>query len=393
LLVFVPMSRAKLKSPVALEGHAVSAVSVVQQTELSSAVSAEWDRLVDNLPGTDVTQHVAWGRVRQMAGFESSFLLAYRGSSLVGGAQLFRRRLPLVGGIGYLPYGPLIFSLAQRDHVRAALCAALRDLPALGLRALFIQPPDGGEEISDELLALGFRHSVAGIAPRSTLRIDLTRSDGELYGALGKKLRRWTRRWPEHGVHVRQGDQADLPALARLLEQTAARQGFEPLSLPYLRRLYSELAPTGHGRLFVAEINGKPVAASLMTACGGVLKSRISGFDCCRSTAELRAPAAVRWTAIKWAKANGFRYFDFGGLSERATNELLSGNPVNLAALPGPDQFKVSFGGQAYRYPPPVELIGSAILRRAYHLSKRMPSAHRVQALLRTAFRGGSGTR
>src|SRR4051794_19952727 len=107
------MSRAKLKSPVALEGHAVSAVSVVQQTELSSAVSAEWDRLVDNLPGTDVTQHVAWGRVRQMAGFESSFLLAYRGSSLVGGAQLFRRRLPLVGGIGYLPYGPLIFSLAQ----------------------------------------------------------------------------------------------------------------------------------------------------------------------------------------------------------------------------------------------------------------------------------------
>lgn len=386
------MSRAKLKSPLALEGHDVSGVSVVQQSELSLAVGAEWDRLVDTVPGTDVTQHVSWGRVRQVAGFEPSFLLAYRGSSLVGGAQLFRRRLAVVGGIGYLPYGPLIFTATRRDQVRAALCAALRDLSALGLRALFVQPPDGGEEISGELLTLGFQHSVAGIAPRSTLRIDLTLPDEELYAALGKKLRRWTKRWPERGVHVRQGDQADLPVLAGLLEQTAARQGFEPLSLPYIRRLYHELAPTGYARLFVGEINGKPVAASLMTACGGVLKSRISGFDCCRSTAELRVPAAVRWTAIHWAKSNGFRYFDFGGLSERATSQLLSGQPVNLADLPGPDQFKVSFGGQAYRYPPPVELIGSPILRHGYHLSKRVPSAHRVQALLRTAFRGGSGT-
>lgn len=382
------MSFGRLNSTVAVEDPSVS---IVRRAELDPELGAQWERLVDRQPGADVTQQLDWGRLRRSVGFEPSFVLAYRGRELVGGAQLLRKRMPVVGGIGYLPYGPLIFTDTRRDKVRAALCAALRDLPGLGLRALFVQPPDGGEDISEELSALGFRPSSAGIAPRSSLRVDLARHEDELRAALGRKLRRWTRRWPERGVRVRMGDQRDLPLLARLLEQTAARHGFTPLSLSYLRRLYTELSPSGKARLFVAEVEGSPVAAALMTACGGVLKARVSGFDRSEATAELRTPAAVRWSAISWAKANGYRYFDFGGLSEPATRKLLSGEPVDPAELPGPDQFKVSFGGEAFRYPRPVELIGPRLLRLGYDLSRQVPGAHRVQELLRTAFRGGSG--
>lgn len=365
-------------------------VSVVRQAGLDAELGERWERLVDRQPGADVTQQPEWGRLRRSVGFEPSFVLAYRDRELVGGAQVLRKRVPVAGGIGYLPYGPMIFTETRRDAVRAALCAALRDLPGLRLRALFVQPPDGGEDIGEELSALGFRPSSAGIAPRSSMRVDLAQPDDELRAALGRKLRRWTRRWPEHGVRVRMGDEADLPLLARLLEQTAARQGFTPLSLDYLRRLYGELSPSGKARLFVAEVEGSPVAASLMTACGGVLKTRVSGFDRSRATVELRAPAAVRWSAMGWAKSHGYRYFDFGGLSEQATRTLLSDEPVDPAELPGPDQFKVSFGGEAYRYPRPVELIGPRVLRHGYDLSRQVPGAHRVQGLLRTAFRGGT---
>lgn len=384
------MSRAKTDFSRTLEDRAIS---VILRPELDPGLVDEWDRCVIDHPGADVTQHVGWGRLRSSVGFEPSFLLAFRDSRLVGGAQLLRKRVRLAGGIGYLPYGPLIFAPDERDEVRRALCTALRDLSWLGLSALFVQPPDGAHDVTAELYDLGFQPSRAGIAPRASTRIDLTRPEHELRARLGRKLRRWTNRWEQRGVRVRQGDEGDLPLLARLLEHTAERHGFKPLSLSYLRRLYRELAPTGRARLFVAEIDGDPVAASLMTACGGVLKTRVSGFERSRATLELRAPAAVRWTAIRWAKAHGYDYFDFGGISERSGDALLSGERVNPGELPGPDQFKISFGGSAYRYPTPVELIESPALRHAYRLSKQVPGADRVQSLLRAAFRGGLAAR
>jgi hypothetical protein len=61
-----------------------------------------WDALVERTPGTDVTQLSAWARVRASAGFSSLHVLAHRGASLVGGAQLLCRRVPVVGRVGYV---------------------------------------------------------------------------------------------------------------------------------------------------------------------------------------------------------------------------------------------------------------------------------------------------
>ena len=365
------------------------AVTIEHRSMLDGALGEVWDRRVGRLAGADVTQLRGWGQLRSAAGFEPSYLLAYHGATLVGGAQLLRRRLPLFGQIAYLPYGPLVFTSRHRAKVREALCRALRDLTALDLRALFVQPPDGGEDISEQLLGLGFRPSEAGVAPRCSVHLDLTRPVEELHAALGKKLRRWARRWPDRGVEVRLGDEVDLPMLARLHACTAERRGFTPLSEEYLGQLYRELAPGGSARLFMGEIDGDAVAAALTTGCGGVLKTRISGFDRGSDTTELRVPAAVRWSAIQWAKHEGYQWFDFGGLSEASAELLLSGEPVDQGRIAGPDQFKLSFGGQAYRFPQPVELIGSSTMRHAYHLAQRLPGGREAVVAAKTVLRGG----
>lgn len=365
------------------------ALTIEHRSTLDGALGEVWDVRVGRYAGADVTQLSGWGRLRSAAGFEPSYLLAFHGPTLVGGAQLLRRRLPLVGEIAYLPYGPLVFTARHRAKVREALCRALRDMTLLDLRALFVQPPDGGEDISEQLLGLGFSPSEAGIAPRCSIHLDLTRSIEELRAALGKKLRRWERRWPDRGVEVRIGDEVDLPMLARLHACTAERRGFTPLSEEYLGRLYRELAPSGSARLFMGEIDGDAVAAALTTGCGGVLKTRISGFDRGSDTTELRVPAAVRWSAIQWAKHEGYRWFDFGGLSEASTALLLSGEPVDPARIAGPDQFKLSFGGQAYRFPQAVELIGSTTMRHVYHLAQRLPGGSQAVLAAKAALRGG----
>jgi lipid II:glycine glycyltransferase (peptidoglycan interpeptide bridge formation enzyme) len=360
--------------------------------ELGAALSQEWDRLVAAHPGADVTQLCGWGRLRRTAGYQPSYLLAYRGGQLVGGAQLLRRRLPVAGAIGYLPYGPLMFTTTEPDTVAAALSDALRDLPALGLKALFIQPPDAGHPLSEQLLSLGFRHSNAGIAPRASARLDLRLPEDQLRAGLGRKLRRWSTRWAGHGVHTRLGDHTDLVLLSRLHAHTAAHHRFTPLSIDYLARLYHELTPSEHAHLFIAEVNTIPVAALLATGCGGVLKTRISGFDRTTTNTELRVPAAIRWHTIGWAQQHHYRWFDFGGLSAPSTHRLLTGQPLTTTALPGPDQFKLSFGATPYAYPPAVELIAPGV-RHLYDLSTHTPGAHHLQTLLRAALRGGHHTR
>src|SRR5262249_14601474 len=181
---------------------------------------------------------------------------------------------------------------------------------------------------------------------------------------LSRRLRTWTRQWPARGVKVRLGDERDIPVLARLAASTASYQGFTPFPQDYLTATYQGLAVGGHVGLLIGELSGAPVAAELMTCSGGVLKSRITGFD--RSSVEaakLNVASAMIWEAICWGKANGYRYYDFGGLRPESLRALRAAGPTELGVLAGPDQFKSKFGGEVFIYPPAVELIKSRAVR------------------------------
>jgi hypothetical protein len=78
---------------------------------------------------------------------------------------------------------------------------------------------------------------------------------------------------------VRVSDERDIPTLARLAASTANYQGFTPFPVSYLETTYRELDAGGHVVLLIGELDGTPVAAELLTGSGGVLKSRITGFD------------------------------------------------------------------------------------------------------------------
>ncbi|KRE32488.1 hypothetical protein ASG82_23645 [Mycobacterium sp. Soil538] len=357
------------------DGYVPLSVTVTRRPDTSQL--AEWDELVRNVPGSDVTQLSAWADVRRAAGFEPLYVFAGRGGELVGGALVLWRRLPLLGDVGYVPYGPAISGDADRDPVIEVLAAALRRLARQKIRMLFVQPPLGGEDISHELRRHGFRVSHANIAPEASFRLDLARDEDELWAALPTETRRRARKWPELGVRVRRGTEDDVAVLARLHAASAQHHGFEPIPLEYMAILFRRLAPAGHAELFVGEIDGRPVFADLLTGCGGVLKGRLTGMDRDSAAGRLRVSAAVRWEAIRWAKANGYRWFDFGGVSHTAVSMLVD-KQSKSSALTSSEAFKASFGGTPLRYATPVEIISSPVVRVAYDLSQRWPAGRRM---------------
>jgi Acetyltransferase (GNAT) domain len=187
---------------------------------------------------------------------------------------------------------------------------------------------------------------------------------------------------------VRRGGQEDVGLLAELMAHSARHQGYRPLPRAYVETFYRELAAGGHAVLFVGEVHGRPVAADLLTGCGGVFKGRLGGFDRSGEASKLSVPGAVRWEAIRWAKHEGYRWFDFGGIDTIMLRDLLAGDTGNEERWPSGDRAKLSFGGRPHAYPPPVELIAPRAARAAYDALRGRPRGRRMIDALSQRLRG-----
>ena len=355
---------------------------------------AEWDQLVRSVPSSDVAQLSGWGRLRERAGYVPIHVFVRHDGRLVAGAQVLERRLRPLGGVGYLPYGPLVAPGADGPaEVRAVLADALARLARDAFRLLIVQPSDGDEATRQALLDRGFRPSASDIGPSVSVHVDLTLSEEEIRRRLSRRLRDRTRTWSNNGVTVRRADEEDLPVVARLLACTAEFQDFTPYGLDYLATMYRELAPTGNLVIFIGEHRGTPVAMTVFTGCGGVLKNRLIGFDRSDAAAShLSVPAAVHWTAMQWARTNGYRWFDLGGVLPQSAAAVMADGPVDTSALAGPDRFKVRLGGTGYRYPAPVELIPSPVLRTGYDLVRRSRAGRAAVERVQRSARASSAT-
>ena len=364
-------------------------VTVYRDPAPSASMLARWDRLIERVPGTDVTQLSAWARTRAWVGYCPVYLLAHRDDALVGGALLLHRRVAGVLTIGYLPYGPVIDpEAADRAAVTTALADALRTL-ASELSMTFIQPPEGAHDISTALIERGFRDSRAGTAPAGSYRLDLTPPLDTIRSTFSKRLKSWTNRWESKGVHIRKGTETDLPLLVQLMVHTGSRQGFTPPTLDYLRTLYTQLASSGHAALFIGEVHGHPVSADLVTVAGGMVRGRFGGFDARGDAGKLSVPAAARWQIIKWAKQQGQHWLDFGGLPEPMLADMLDHGITSSEHWPPSHRAKLAFNGTAFRYPQAVELIRPTPLQSAYDLATTHPMGQRGVAIAKTLLRGG----
>lgn len=365
------------------------AVTVDVEDAPAAATLAAWTDLVAGTPGSDVAQLPAWARVRADAGFRPRYVLARAGDELVGGALVLQRRVrPGLRDVAYLPLGPVLPAGPHRAAARDAVCAALADLARQHLAALFVQPLCGDDDVSARLRERGFRPSTAGIAPQASLAIDLSAPPAELHARLRSGARGSVRRAAAAGVRVRRGTARDLPAVAALLADTADHHGFAAPSADHLRRLYRELAPGGHVRLFLAERDGVPLAADVLTSSGGTLTLRLTGMARGDDVRRLGAAALLRRETMLAARADGHDRLDLGGIPASAVAPLQAGGDL-AGRVDGRTYYKASFGGHPFHRPPAVELIASPVLRFGYDLARRSAPGARLLAAAGTLLRGG----
>jgi lipid II:glycine glycyltransferase (peptidoglycan interpeptide bridge formation enzyme) len=319
-----------------------------------------WDAFVETSTVAHYRQSAAWARFRRSAGWRSQRIALHEGSRVVAGLQLLTRPLPGFGAVAYVQNAPV----TSQDDVTALrgcldeLMGACRDQ-----RVLYVALLPGSNEswYLDELHARGFAPSTRFASPTATVRLDLARDTDDLLAAMQKSTRANVRRGLTRGLTVRDGTEADLSTFYDLLAGAAARKGFAIRPARYYLDLHRCFSQDDRVKFLLVERGDEPVAAQLSLLYGETFHSAFMAWS--GRYADRKPNHLLEWTAITWAKEEGFRYYDFEGVDIAAT----VGDAGHRRTDDWVSPYKLSYGGEVVALPPTLELIPNRLARRTYY--------------------------
>jgi len=288
----------------------------------------EWDTHFTSHAQSEFLQSWEWGEFQQALG-RSVYRIAIADTAVLAIA------MPL-------PFGKHYLLVSRTAAPMNELVEQLR-LLALSLSSLFIrlehvsEIPKPGKKVGD-------------MQPSKTMLMDLSLSEEDLLKGMHQKARYNVRLAERKGVVCRLGDVNDLDIFYELSKDTFERKGKSLFSKEYVKTLIAQ----PFARFCIAEYQGKPLVANLITTAGDTLTYKDGGSS--SEHKNLMAPYALQWFQIKYAKEQGYRWYDFWGVDEKK--------------YPGVSIFKKKFGGTEKEYPGTYDIPVSGFWYAGYRLAK-----------------------
>lgn len=324
----------------------------------------EWDDFVSALPYTQFTQSWGWGELQKSVGrnVERYFVVSDEGPVPIAAVQLMHQARPVVGGYWLAPRGPVFASPLDQGAKEAVMDFLARELvlpnglfvrlePLLLLPSVYRLPPDFIPHRS--------------FNPATTVLVDLKKSENDLLLAMHQKTRYNVRLAERHGVTVRVGTDEELGTFLRLTKETEERDKFSAPDFSYLEKTYRIMAREGIARLRVADYKGETLAMSMEMSYGDTV-TYLHGASSSRHR-NVMAPFALHWEAIRAAKAEGKKVYDFWGCNPEDAND-----PNYKPSWEGITRFKLGWGGAR------VSLLGTFDVACKPWLYRTLKSAGRI---------------
>ena len=323
-----------------------------------------------------------WGAYQEALGRKVFFI---RGENWK--ALLVRHDLPLGKNYLYCPKGPMATTTNDQRPTTNDPQLTTNDIEeflerAMGIakqeRSMFLRwdPPPGS---SYQLSAISYKFvETRSVQPQHTLVVYLTKSEEELLRGMHEKTRYNIRLARRHGVEVRAAEPKDINAFLMLLVQTARRDNISLHPREHYRKLLEvtdDPRPTTHDqtklpsavvsrqssvpftRLYVAEHQGKPLAAAIIIFYNDTV-TYLHGASS-SSNRNLMAPYLLHWHIMQEAKHMGYAAYDFWGIND------------NNPRWAGITRFKRGFGGEELHFPGSIDVVLNAPWYGLYRLLTR----------------------
>lgn len=345
-----------------------------------------WDSFVEDHPHGHYSQTSLWARVKAIQGWQPVRVLAKMGNRIVAGAQMLVKSAPIAGKVGAVWRGPL-FSDDRPDLGKAVLEGMIGACKCSGIRFLALSLPFEDVHLVQAARKFGFNENLLGdIDSRCEIVVDLSPGLEDILARMSSKRRKIIRWADKRGIEIREGAAEDINTFYKLHLISAKRQGFIPYPKKFYQRLWQVFSPSQRVKLFIAEYEGQPVSAQVTILFGDTANAYKIGWN--RQHANLYPNDKLDWHTMCWAKAQGYRWYNFMGIEIPVAEALCKGLPVPHDHKYTYSQYKLNFGGQPVFYPPSYERVfipGEKWLYRVifYRLSKNAIISRLVQRLVK----------
>src|SRR3989344_2110796 len=292
-----------------------------------------WDRLVSSLE--DCVPYQSWemGKLMEsILGFSLKRFCVSQGNSTLLLAQVVKRRFFENSFFLHISQGPL-FPRGYNEEVLAFFIENLKkeEFFVSNSGCLKVEPRlPYSTFLEESLLGMKFfkSQSVTILHPdKETIVIDLLKSEDGLFKEMHPSAQRSLRKTFKKGVTVRRAkSRKDFDSFWNLFFNTAKRKGFYTFPRDWYFYIYN--SPQIKSDIFLAEFNGNKAAAAFLIYFKETALYSFGGSIPVIGLSPLRL---LLWETIKYAKNDGFKYFDLMGVDD--------------GAAPGLSRFKRWFGG------------------------------------------------
>ena len=304
--------------------------------------SAEkWTNILEQLPNPHPLQSWAWGELKSRWGWQMQPTVWELNGEPLAAAMLLRRAIPRTpfAAMLYAPKGPILDY--QNADLRRTVLNRLQAI-ARSERAILVKiDPDvvqavGADEVSsiDEVSSVdeaasaveqcalgqafvadmkvrGWQFSQEQIQFRNTVTLDLAQAEEDILKQMKQKTRYNIRLAERREVTVRVGTPNDFAAVANMYAKTSERNEFAIRPKTYYLDVWNTFYTANMLHLLIAEYDSKPLAAVLIVHNHD---TALYMYGASNNSERKRMPTyLLQWEAIKWAKAQGCRLYDFLG--------------------------------------------------------------------------------
>ncbi len=297
-----------------------------------------WNNFLATTELCPISQTSEWGEFKKISNWESIIICIKKGEDLIGGIQILKRKIPLLGkAIFYAPRGPVV------DFHNKEILSILKE--KVGTLAsehkaivLKIDPAiEEDDELAIESLQhLGFRFQPKQIQPRATFYVDLSRKKDDILMSFKSKHRYNIRLSGRKDIEVKMmTNQEGVDIFYDILQETASRDSFIIHSKNYYERIVDLMAEKNMVKIFVAFYKNEPLAAVYIFCYGDKIWYM---YGASSNEQRNRMPNhAIHWEVIKWAKSQSYKTYDLWGIPV---------NPHSDHPLYGVYRFKKGFKGE-----------------------------------------------
>lgn len=287
-------------------------------------------------------QSFEWGEFQKSFDKKIWRIAIFQQGTIIASAQIIKEFFPLKGKNSfYIPFGPCFNKGIEEEVKKECFNLILKKISELAKKEniIFLRI----EPLSIlPVLPENFNSKIPPkrIQPQKTLILDLSKKQEEIFRNFTYRVRYNIKLAERKGVKI--GFQNKyIPEFYELMKKTTKRDKFRSFDEKHYKKLFDFSSDALKVRLCFAKYKGKMIAANILILFAQKVISLHGASDW--EYRSLKAVNLLQWEAIKNAREQGYKIYDFWG--------------VDAKKWPGLTAFKKSFGGQKLEHPQGKDVV------------------------------------